>query len=305
MTKQEERAPAFQFYWKQWLADDKVMAMSWAARAMHMHFICIAWQQHPACTLPDDDDLLQAWVGFPADWPALKKQILRAWRLDEETGRWVQDGLLRVWQQQLAYRESRQKNASKRKGAHAEHMHPSPTPSPSPKKTTSRKRVADEVPDGPPTSPTAPPKVPAGRETWLSPYLGAYREHYGVDIAAPGQAAGYLRPSHEELGPVENLARWKRYLVATPLDKVSTKRYSETHPAYAATPSAAVLGARASPRTAEDAHAERKLRFGKVEGRKNQRDGEDWWTRVQKEAHQNGITNVGEVYDYAYKQLAS
>lgn len=169
------------------------------------------------------------------------------------------------------------------------------------KETTSRpRRVADEVPDGPPTSRSAPPK-----ETWLSPYLGAYRTHYGANIAAPGQAAHYLRPSHEELGPAENLARWERYLAATPLDKVSTKRYAETHPAYALAPTAAALGARASPRTADDVQAERKLRVGKVDGRKSQRDGEEWWQQMRREAQEKGLTKAGELYDYAYQQLAS
>jgi hypothetical protein len=134
----DERPPAFQFYWKQWLSDDKVLAMSWEARGMHMHFICIAYQQHSPCTLPDDDELLQSWVGFPNNWDALKKQIFRAWRHDPERGLWVQDGLLRVWEAQEAYRVSRSENAShkgKKRGrsiskAHAKHMHPSPTPTP-------------------------------------------------------------------------------------------------------------------------------------------------------------------------------
>lgn len=139
----DERAPAFQFYWKQWLSDDNVLAMSWTARAMHMHFICLAWQQTPPCSIPDDDDIMRAWVGHPGDWENLKKQILRAWRHDELTGRWVQDGLLRVWQTQKAYRDSRRRNAKGYAHAHAEHMPgiskaqrehmgDSPSPSPSP-----------------------------------------------------------------------------------------------------------------------------------------------------------------------------
>lgn len=143
-SPKEERPPAFQFYWKQWLSDDKVLAMSWEARGMHMHFICIAYQQHSPCTLPDDDELLQSWVGFPANWESLKKQIFRAWRHDPGRGLWVQDGLLRVWEAQEAYRVSRSQNASvkgKKRGrstskAYGKHMHLSPTPTPSPISTT-------------------------------------------------------------------------------------------------------------------------------------------------------------------------
>lgn len=89
-----------------------VMLMDWDARGMHLHLMCIAWQQHPPCTLPDDDEILQKWLGNPADWPRLKKQILRAWKT--EGGRLVQNGLLAEWQKQQRFSQSRSENASKR-----------------------------------------------------------------------------------------------------------------------------------------------------------------------------------------------
>ena len=104
--------PAFQFYVKQWLADDNILLMDWDAKAMHLHFICIAWQQHNPCTLPNDDELLQRWCNFPKDWERLKKQIFRAWRLDGD--RWIQDGLLEIFLKQQAFSESRKQNALKR-----------------------------------------------------------------------------------------------------------------------------------------------------------------------------------------------
>lgn len=112
--------PAFQFYPRQWLADDKVMLMSWEARAMHMHLICICWQQTPACTLPDDDDSIKAWLGHPKDFERLKTEIFRAWK--KVGGRWQQDGLLRVYLKQKAYSESRKANASHPHKAYAKHM---------------------------------------------------------------------------------------------------------------------------------------------------------------------------------------
>lgn len=110
-------APAFQFYPKQWLGDDKVMLMSWAARGMHFHLMCISWQQDPPCTLPDDDEMIAAWLGHPENFEALKTQIFRAWK--KEDGRWLQSGLLKEFQKQTAYRESRSKNAS---GPHKKHV---------------------------------------------------------------------------------------------------------------------------------------------------------------------------------------
>jgi uncharacterized protein YdaU (DUF1376 family) len=106
------RAPAFQFYPKQWLGDDKVMGMDWDARAMHMHLMCIAWQQDPPCTIPDDDAMMRRWLANPENWPDLKAQILTAWKLTD--GRWSQAGLLAEFNKQTAFRESRKNGAKSR-----------------------------------------------------------------------------------------------------------------------------------------------------------------------------------------------
>lgn len=106
--------PAFQFYPKQWLGDDKVLLMDWAARGMHMHLMCIAWQQDPPCTIPDDDSVLKKWCGNPKQWPKLRDQILRAWKLTD--GRWVQEGLLKEYLKQRKYSESRKAGAEARWG---------------------------------------------------------------------------------------------------------------------------------------------------------------------------------------------
>jgi uncharacterized protein YdaU (DUF1376 family) len=117
------KAPAFQFYPKQWLGDDKILLMSWDARAMHMHLMCIAWQQEPPCTLPNDDDLIRQWIGNPKDWPRLKTQIFRAWKLDGD--RWIQSGLLTEFNKQAAFRDSRKAGAAAKwkKHAHASEVH--------------------------------------------------------------------------------------------------------------------------------------------------------------------------------------
>ena len=105
-------SPAFQFYPKQWLGDDKVLLMDWDARAMHMHLMCIAWQQEQPCTIPDDDVALKRWCGDPLDWPRLRSQILSAWT--KQGGRWVQRGLLREYLKQEDKRRKRQAAANKR-----------------------------------------------------------------------------------------------------------------------------------------------------------------------------------------------
>lgn len=109
-------APAFQFYPKQWLGDDKILLMDWDARGMHMHLICIAWQQDPPCTLPDDDELWRRWCGNPRAerWRKIKHQIQNAYQLRD--GRWVQDGLLRQYEKQRQYAQSRREAAEARWG---------------------------------------------------------------------------------------------------------------------------------------------------------------------------------------------
>jgi len=106
------KSPAFQFYVKQWLGDDKVMLMDWDAKGMHVHYMCIAWQQTPPCTLPLDEEILRKWVGNPSDWERLKKQVFMSWEIVD--GRYFQKGLYEQWLKQQRFTESRKKNAEAR-----------------------------------------------------------------------------------------------------------------------------------------------------------------------------------------------
>jgi len=106
--------PAFQFYPRQWLGDDKVMLMDFDARGLHVHYMCIAWQRDPPCTLPDDDDMLRKWASNPDDWERIKTQVLAAWKLRD--GLWVQTGLEREYLKQKKLREKRTDAANKRWG---------------------------------------------------------------------------------------------------------------------------------------------------------------------------------------------
>lgn len=99
-------SPSFQFYPKQWLGDDRVLLMDWDARAMHLHLMCISWQQPIVGSIPDDDATMRRWCGSPANsaWKRLRPQILSAWRLEGD--RWYQDGLVRERARQIARREA-------------------------------------------------------------------------------------------------------------------------------------------------------------------------------------------------------
>lgn len=123
------KSPAFQFYPKQWLGDDNVMLMDFDARGMHVHLMCIAWQQTPPCSIPSDDAIIRKWCGdFKDDksWERAKQQVFRAWK--KRRGRWYQEGLLSQFHKQQRFIKSRSDNArigwlKKRKNASAKHMH--------------------------------------------------------------------------------------------------------------------------------------------------------------------------------------
>ena len=104
----------FQFDVKQWLGDQNVMKMSYAERGMHLHLMCIAWQESPPCTLPDDDGLLSRWLNIAeAAWKNVhKKTVMSAWKQlpddQEGAGRWVLEGLQRSYLRQVQILASRQ-----------------------------------------------------------------------------------------------------------------------------------------------------------------------------------------------------
>lgn len=86
----------FNFNAKQWLGDDAVLLMDWDVRAMHLHLMCIAWQQDQPGILLNDDQILRRWLQNPNldDWiDRIKPQILRAWKQQDKY--LIQEGLVR------------------------------------------------------------------------------------------------------------------------------------------------------------------------------------------------------------------
>lgn len=103
------RADGFHFNVKQWLGDDAILLMDWDVRAMHLHLMCLAWQQDEPGTLPNDEALLRRWVGGISsdEWLSrVRPQILRAWKTSGS--RLVQEGLRREWERQSSNSKKRQ-----------------------------------------------------------------------------------------------------------------------------------------------------------------------------------------------------
>lgn len=88
---------------KQWLGDDKVLAMEREARSMHFDLLMLSVQQEPAGSIPNDTALLRRWLGSPSDevWRRVWPQISSAWKLQD--GRWFNRGMVKGVEKQIRY----------------------------------------------------------------------------------------------------------------------------------------------------------------------------------------------------------
>lgn len=109
-------APYFPFYIGDYLSDKYVLLMSWDQKGMHTHFLCIAWQEDPPGTLPDNDSMLSRWVNVSEkEWHKLKPGIFRGWKRDGL--RLIHEGLCRAHEKTKTFSESQQKKAVARWGS--------------------------------------------------------------------------------------------------------------------------------------------------------------------------------------------
>jgi hypothetical protein len=113
------RPPSIQWYYKQWLGDNKVLAMDWDARGMHFHLLMISIQEEPPGSLPDDMNAIRRWLTLPSGsvdadqtWRRVKPQILAAWSL--QNSRWYNSGMVETMERQERYRD-RYEESTKRK----------------------------------------------------------------------------------------------------------------------------------------------------------------------------------------------
>lgn len=74
---------SFLFSPYKWLGDSNIIRMDWDCRAMHLHLICIAWQEDNKGYILNDDTLLKKLLNNPdvKDWEErIKPQIIKAWK---------------------------------------------------------------------------------------------------------------------------------------------------------------------------------------------------------------------------------
>lgn len=113
----KERAPAFQFYPRQFAGDDAVMAMDLDAIGAHILLMCAAGASPECCRIAADERAIRNRVRNPGDedWQRIKSQLLAgAWKVSADGQWWVQDGLRRSFEKQKSFSEAQSERAKKR-----------------------------------------------------------------------------------------------------------------------------------------------------------------------------------------------
>lgn len=102
------RPSSIQWNVKQWLGDNKVLAMDWDARAMHFHLLMMSIQEEPAGSIPNDVGQIRRWLRLPSgqsesdrDWARVQPQIFAAWMLQDE--RWFNSGMVQTFEKKANY----------------------------------------------------------------------------------------------------------------------------------------------------------------------------------------------------------
>ena len=113
----KERAPAFQFYPRQFAGDDQVMGMDLEAIGAHILLMCTAAASPEGCRIDADEYAIRMRLLNPSDeqWQSIKKQLLAGALNVSEDGRWwIQTGLQRTFQKQKDFSASQTKKANAR-----------------------------------------------------------------------------------------------------------------------------------------------------------------------------------------------
>jgi hypothetical protein len=116
-TDMKERAPAFQFYPRQFAADEHVMAMDLDAVGAHILLICAAAASPESYRIATDERAIRNRLRNPseADWERIKVQLLAGpWKISEDGHWWEQHGLRRTVEKQKTFSESQRQRVSAR-----------------------------------------------------------------------------------------------------------------------------------------------------------------------------------------------
>lgn len=109
------RPPSFQFYPKDYLADEAVSRMTLEQQGAYMRLLCYAWSMDKPGVLPNDDAVLAQLSTLGPRWPECRDAIARAFKISDTE--WIQERMRRERRAQIK-RKSHRSEAGKR-GANA------------------------------------------------------------------------------------------------------------------------------------------------------------------------------------------
>lgn len=112
----KERAPAFQFYPRQFAADDHVMAMDLDAVGGHILLMCAAASPE-RYRIHADERAIRTRLRNPSeeDWQRIRSQLLgTAWKRSADGQWWEQHGLRRTFEKQKEFSDQQRERAAAR-----------------------------------------------------------------------------------------------------------------------------------------------------------------------------------------------
>lgn len=115
----KDRAPAFQFYPRQFAGDDQVMGMDLEAIGAHILLMCAAAASPERCRIDADEYAIRMRLRNPSDeaWQRIKKQLMAgAWKLSSDGKWWIQSGLERTFVKQKEFSDKQRNKANKKWG---------------------------------------------------------------------------------------------------------------------------------------------------------------------------------------------
>jgi hypothetical protein len=110
----KERPPAFQFYPRQFAADEHVMALDLDVVGAHILLMCAAAASPERYRIPADERAIRTRLRNPSDddWHRIKNQLLAGpWKLSEDSQCWEQRGLQRTIEKQTKFSEAQRLRA--------------------------------------------------------------------------------------------------------------------------------------------------------------------------------------------------
>jgi hypothetical protein len=115
----KDRAPAFQFYPRQFAGDDRVMGMDLEAIGAHIILMCAAAASPERCRIDAEEYAIRMRLRNPSDeaWQRIKKQLLAgAWKVSPDGKWWIQTGLDRTFQKQKEFSDKQREKANRKWG---------------------------------------------------------------------------------------------------------------------------------------------------------------------------------------------